>query len=294
LPRRPGRLSPATLFFAALSLVLAGVVVWLWRARPPAPAPPAAATPTAPRAKATPRPARPTAAPRHATPPAGAPGPPRIAILIDDLGNDRAAAARIASWPWPVAGAVLPGLPGSTPTARAFEDSGKEVLLHLPMEPEGYPGVRPGPGVVLRAQSDDEIAATLEHDLATVPGASGINNHMGSAATADPRVMRAVAAVLSRRGLFFVDSRTTTSTVARDAAEKAGVPSTSRRVFLDDVQTPAAVSRSFDELVRRAKEEGEALAIGHPHPVTMEVLERELRDLPAKGVRLVRVRDLVR
>jgi len=214
--------------------------------------------------------------------------------VIDDLGNDRAAAARIASWPWPVAGAVLPGLPGSTPTARVLEDSGKEVLLHLPMEPQGYPGVRPGPGVVLRAQSDGEIAATLERDLATVPGASGINNHMGSAATADPRVMRAVAAVLSRRGLFFVDSRTTTSTVARDAAEKAGVPSTSRRVFLDDVQTPDAVSRAFDELVRRAKEEGEALAIGHPHPVTMEVLERELRNLPEKGVRLVRVRDLVR
>jgi hypothetical protein len=296
LPRRPRRLSPATLFFAALSLVLAGVVVWLWRTRPPAPTAPAGATPTAPRAKATPRFPRPTppGAARRATPPAGAAGPPRIAILIDDLGNDRAAAARIASWPWPVAGAVLPGLPGSGPTARALEDSGKEVLLHLPMEPQGYPAVRPGPGVVLRAQSDDEIVATLERDLATVPGASGINNHMGSAATADPRVMRAVAAVLSRRGLFFVDSRTTTSTVARDAAERARVPSTSRRVFLDDTQTPEAVSRSFDELVRRAKEEGEALAIGHPHPVTMDVLERELRDLPGKGVRLVRVRDLVR
>ncbi|HEY7112194.1 MAG TPA: divergent polysaccharide deacetylase family protein [Thermoanaerobaculia bacterium] len=295
MPRRPRRLSPATLFFAALSLVLAGVVVWLWRTRVSAPSPPAptAATPTAPRGKATLRPARPTALARRS--PAAAPsGTPRIAILIDDLGNDRAAAARIAAWPWPVAGAVLPNLPGSAPTARALEDSGKEVLLHLPMEPQGYPGVRPGPGVVLRAQSDGEIAATLERDLATVPGASGINNHMGSAATADPRVMRAVATVLSRRGLFFVDSRTTTSTVARDEAEKARVPSTSRRVFLDDTATTEAVSRAFDELVRRAKEEGEALAIGHPHPATLDVLERELRNLPAKGVRLVRVRDLVR
>ena len=294
MPRRPRRLSPATLFFAALSLVLAGVVLWLWRTRVPSPPAPAAATPTAPRARGTARPAHPTAAPRRSAPATSPSGTPRIAILIDDLGNDRAAAARIASWPWPVAGAVLPNLPGSAATARELEDSGKEVLLHLPMEPQGYPGVRPGPGVVLRGQSDGEIVATLERDLATVPGASGINNHMGSAATADPRVMRAVATVLARRGLFFVDSRTTTSTVARDEAERARVPSTSRRVFLDDTPTTDAVSRSFDELVRRAKEEGEALAIGHPHPATLDVLERELRDLPGKGVRLVRVRELVR
>lgn len=172
--------------------------------------------------------------------------------------------------------------------------SGKEVLLHLPMEPEGYPAVRPGPGVVLRSQSEEQIAATLERDLATVPGASGINNHMGSAATADPRVMRAVAAVLARRGLFFVDSRTTVSTVARDAAESARVPATSRRVFLDDVATPEAVRRSFEDLVRRAETEGEALAIGHPHPATLEVLEQELPRLSARGVTLVRVRELVR
>ncbi len=162
------------------------------------------------------------------------------------------------------------------------------------MEPEGYPAVRPGPGVVLRSQSELEIADTLERDLATVPGATGINNHMGSAATADPRVMRAVVAVLARHGLFFVDSRTTGSTVARDAAEAAQVPSASRRVFLDDVATEEAVGRSFDELVRRAKEEGSALAIGHPHPATLAVLERELPRLGERGVRLVRVRDVAR
>jgi len=106
--------------------------------------------------------------------------------------------------------------------------------------------------------------------------------------------MGAVAAVLARRGLFFVDSRTTGSTVARDAAEAAGVPSASRRVFLDDVATDEAVGRSLDELVRRAREEGEALAIGHPHPVTLGVLERELPRLEKRGVRLVRVGELVR
>jgi hypothetical protein len=201
---------------------------------------------------------------------------------------------RIASWSFPVAGAVLPDLPGSAGAADALLASGKEVLLHLPMEPYGYPAVRPGPGLVLRSQSEGQIVETLEQDLASVPGATGVNNHMGSAATADPRVMRAVAAVLARRGLFFVDSRTTLSTVARDAAQAAGVPSVSRRVFLDDVATTDAVGRSFEELLRRARDEGEALAIGHPHPATLEVLERELPRLKEKGVRLVRVRDLVR
>ena len=214
--------------------------------------------------------------------------------MIDDLGNDRAAAARIARWPYPVAGAVLPALPGSAATAREFLESGKEVLLHLPMEPVGFPGVRPGPGVVLRSQSEEEIASTLERDLATVPGATGINNHMGSAATADPRVMRAVATVLARRGLFLLDSRTTRSTVARDAAIAARVPAASRRVFLDDVATEGAVERSFAELLRHARAEGESLAIGHPHPATLAVLERELPRLNGEGVKLVRVKDLVR
>jgi polysaccharide deacetylase 2 family uncharacterized protein YibQ len=230
-------------------------------------------------------------APRKTPPPAAR---PRIAILIDDLGNDRAAVRRIAAWPYPVAGAVLPGLPGSAATAEALRESGKEVLLHLPMEPEGYPAVRPGPGVVLRSQDDAEIVGTLERDLATVPGATGINNHMGSAATADPRVMKAVASVLARRGLFFVDSRTTTSTVAYDAALEAKVPSTSRRVFLDAVSTREAVGRAFEELIRKAREEGEALAIGHPHAATLDVLERELPTLASRGVKLVRVKELVR
>ena len=213
--------------------------------------------------------------------------------MIDDLGNDRPAVLRIASWPYAVAGAVLPELPGSAAAARALSESGKEVLLHLPMEPEGYPAVRPGPGVVLRSQSEEEIVRTLEQDLATVPGATGINNHMGSAATSDPRVMRVVAAVLARRRLFFVDSRTTGSTVARDAAEAARVPSASRRVFLDDTATAESVERSFEQLVLRAREEGSAIAIGHPHPATLAVLERELPRLEEKGVRLVRIRDLV-
>jgi len=147
---------------------------------------------------------------------------------------------------------------------------------------------------VLRAQSDAEIAAILDSDLDSVPGAVGVNNHMGSAATADPRVMHAVARVLSRRGLFFVDSRTTDATVAERTAEEESVPSARRRVFLDDVATEAAVRAQLDEAVAKAKAEGSAIAIGHPYPATLEVLEKELPNLADRGVRLVKVGELVR
>jgi uncharacterized protein len=217
-----------------------------------------------------------------------------VAIVIDDLGNDAVAVERIAAWPFPVAGAVLPALSGSAKAARDLESSGKEVLLHLPMEPEGYPSVRPGPGVLLRSQDDSEIARTLERDLDSVPGAVGVNNHMGSAATADPRIMRAVARVLARRGLFFVDSRTTTATVGEQIAREEGVPSVSRRVFLDDVATEDAVQKSMAGLVARARADGFAVAIGHPHPATLQVLEHELPRLQQEGVTLVRVGELVR
>ncbi len=298
LKRRGRRVSAATIFFALLSIALAIILYVQTRSSPPTPASPTPAPKTA-------RPA-PTARRRTATPPprsertpgaakaSPAAGTGLAAIVIDDLGNELAPAERIAGWKEPVAGAVLPGVAHSAASARALTRGGKEVLLHLPMEPEGYPKVRPGPGVILRAQSDEEIVRILDDDLATVPGAVGVNNHMGSVATADPRVMRIVARVLAARGLYFLDSRTTDATVAERAAEEASVPAVSRRVFLDDVETAPAIRKQLEELVLRAREEGSAVAIGHPYPVTLSVLEAEMPGLAARGVRLVRVGDLVR
>lgn len=213
--------------------------------------------------------------------------------MIDDLGNDREALERIAAWRFDVAGAVLPGLPDSASAARQLARSGKEVLLHLPMEPDGYPNVKPGPGVVLRSDSDERIAEIVAEDLESVPGAVGVNNHMGSAATADARVMRAVVRVLADRGLFLLDSRTTEASVARRMADEISLPAVSRRVFLDSVPTSAAIDRSFRELLARARKDGSAIAIGHPYPETMAMLERELPTLEDKGVELVSVRTLL-
>jgi polysaccharide deacetylase 2 family uncharacterized protein YibQ len=294
LSHRRRRPSAATVFFALLSLAL-GIALYLKSRPSPPPAPPVPVP-------VTPSP-RPLVAPSPRRPPAPSPRPsiapsattePRIAILIDDLGNDRAALERLAAWAEPVAGAVLPQLTGSAAAAEELARSGKEVLLHLPMEPRGFPGVRPGPGVVLVSQSDAEIRRTIADDLASVPRAAGVNNHMGSLATADRRVMGVVASELARRRLFFVDSRTTDATVAAEAAAAVGVPCVSRRVFLDDIQTEVAVTRSLEQLVAKARAEGFALAIGHPHPATLAVLERELPHVGRRGVRLVPVSELAR
>ena len=296
------RVSPATVFFAALSLIL-GILLYV-KTRP------------AGRPSAAPREERPRAEPKRGEAGGGrreagsatrgtsrVPSPEsrlqapalraRLAVLVDDLGNDETAVERIAGWSFPMSVAVLPALPGSARAARELESAGKEVLLHLPMEPKGYPAVRPGPGVVLTSQSDEEISRVLETDLSTVPGAVGVNNHMGSVATADPRVMKSVAGVLSRRGLFFVDSRTTDATVAREAAEAAGVPAASRRVFLDDSPEENSIRRQLAEAVSRARTEGSAIAIGHPHPTTLAVLEHEMPKLGTE-VKLVRVGELVK
>lgn len=285
----PRRISPATAFFALLALAL-GIALYL-KTRPAPPVEPPERRPP----------------PRHAVrkTPIALPAPPaapeptaarrmaQIAIVIDDLGNDRDALERIAGWPYPVAGAVLPGLPGSVDSARRLSSSGKEVLLHLPMEPDGYPDVRPGPGVILRSDTDERITQILTDDLASVPGAVGVNNHMGSAATADTRVMRAVVRVLAQRGLFLLDSRTTEATVARRVADEASLPAVSRRVFLDAVTNERAIERAYRDLIARAKQDGSALAIGHPHPATLDLLERELPRLADQRVKLVRVSALI-
>jgi hypothetical protein len=296
LKRRERRVSGATIFFALLSIALAIILYVQSRPSPPTP-PRVTPSPKAERPAPTARRRSSTPAPRPVRTPAAAkaaPGSALAALVIDDLGNELAPAERIAGWKQPVAGAVLPGVAFSAAAARALARAGKEVLLHLPMEPAGYPKVRPGPGVILRAQSDEEIVRILDADLASVPGAVGVNNHMGSVATADARVMRIVASVLAARGLFFLDSRTTEATVAERSAEEASVPAISRRVFLDDVETAPAIRKQLAELVRRARAEGSAVAIGHPYPVTLAVLEEEMPGLEAQGVRLVTVGELVK
>jgi uncharacterized protein len=217
---------------------------------------------------------------------------PRLAIIIDDLGSDLAPAEKILSLPYPLTLSILPGKEHSVEIAEEAFRRGDQVILHLPMEAEGN-AVKPEAVELRVGMSAEEVDSVVSDMLASVPYAIGVNNHEGSRATADPQLMAEVMSVLRARNLFFVDSRTTAATVAFDAASQAGVPAASRKVFLDDVEAREAVLGQLDLAARDATRDGSAIAIGHPHPVTLAALAEGLPKLQAQGIRLVFVSSLV-
>ena len=217
---------------------------------------------------------------------------PRIALIIDDLGYEIPAAERLLAMPFPLTLAVLPHLEHSSEVAAKARARGFEVLLHLPMESEK--AETPSEPIELRAgMNAGETSRLLDAMLATVPGAAGVNNHQGSRATADPALMRSLVAALAARHLFLVDSLTGPASVAYETARAAGLPATYRTEFLDDDQDPAAIARQLEHAERRAREQGWAVAIGHPYRVTLDVLADELPDLEARGIRLVYVSEVL-
>ncbi len=214
--------------------------------------------------------------PRRTPPPQTGRTVPRLAIVLDDGGYSMAPVEAIAALPTAVAVAVLPNAPFAAELTRALHAEGREVLLHLPMEPRPGNGPGPGPDAVMVGQSPARVAELLGRALTVVAGARGVNNHMGSRATADPATMRAVMEALRGSGLYFLDSRTTPDTVAERAAREAGVPALHRDVFLDVVADPVAIRRALARAVSRARADGSAVAIGHVHPLTLEILRSEL------------------
>ena len=260
--------------------------------------------PTAPKPTAEPTPTRmsqpevgsPTAAavPPPASTPPRAPGPPRLAIVLDDGGNSLEPLTELARLPRAVAVAVLPNTPLATEFARGAAAQGREVLLHAPMDKlASSSGPGPGYDAIGTGLGDREIEARLGRALLIVPEARGVNNHMGSEATADRRVMTVVMRVLAGRGLYFLDSRTTPATVAEEVAREHGVPALRRDVFLDNSDAPAAIRAALGEAVTRAAAQGDAVAIGHVHPTTLAVLASEL-PRALGSVRLVPPSDLLR
>jgi hypothetical protein len=191
----------------------------------------------------------------------------------------------------PLSYAVLPYEEKTAAVAAELRRRGAEILLHLPMQ--GQNGADPGPGALSTAMGDDELAAATRAALAAVPGAAGVNNHMGSVFTADERSMRAVLGVVAAQGLFFVDSRTSAASVAYRLAAALDVPAAERQVFLDPDPRPAAIRHQFARLLNLARERGSAVAIGHPHPPTLDVLREELPRARALGYELVPVSYLL-
>ena len=217
---------------------------------------------------------------------------PKVAIIIDDLGYDRIIAEKFLSLDAPLTFSVLPYSPFQKKIARAAHDKGYDTMLHLPMEPFEYPDIDPGLGALLTDMSPDELLNQLNQNLDTVPFIKGVNNHMGSKMTTISPQIYQIFSVLKKRGLFFIDSRSTHKTLCRPSARLFQIPFGERDVFLDHDQEAEAIQRQIHRLVEIANRDGQAIGIAHPYSVTYEVLRQQLPDLK-KQVHLVPASDVV-
>lgn len=252
---------------------------------------------TAPVTRSTPRP---TPKPAYEVPTKTSPPPkplrllpqrpsdksPVVAIVIDDIGYDRKIAYRFLALDVPITFSVLPFGSFNREIIRRAKNKGTELMLHLPMEPNEFPDVKPGPGALLSDMPPDILIQSLNIDIDLVPGIKGVNNHMGSRISSSPEQMRQIFSILKKRGLFYIDSRTTAETTASASANLLQLPFAERDIFLDHVDDPAFIRRQFKALIRRARKQGYAVGIGHPHENTIKVMTEVLPDLQ-KQVRLV-------
>lgn len=217
---------------------------------------------------------------------------PKVAIVIDDLGQDIRQLWRVLEIDAPVTVAVLPFLPHSRKVAEEATSMGKEVILHLPMEPKD-PSNNPGRGALFTSMTDEEIEAQLKKDLEAIPYIRGVNNHMGSRFTEDEGRMRVVLEVIKERGLYFLDSKTTPHSTISRLARGIGVRAIDRQVFLDNEQDSEYIKGQVERLITVAKAQGHAVAIGHPHPSTLSALKEMVPLLKEAGVEVVPLSSLV-
>jgi polysaccharide deacetylase 2 family uncharacterized protein YibQ len=213
--------------------------------------------------------------------------PLRMAIVIDDLGGSEEVVQRLLDLKEDFTFSILPHLEKSAKIATLLHDRQKEVLLHLPMEPQG--NEYPGKGAITMNMTPDRIQRTIEQDLQTVPHAVGVNNHMGSRLTANPEKMQTVLHTLRRHNLFFLDSRTTSRTVAYKTAQQLGLKSAERKVFLDVVPQYDFVQNQLRELASLAEQGEPAIAIGHPKEVTLRALKAMLPEFRDRDIQIVRL-----
>jgi polysaccharide deacetylase 2 family uncharacterized protein YibQ len=253
------------------------------------------ALPVAPSASSTDTPA-PTQTsaripPEQTSPLPGSSAQHRLAIIIDDCGQWPRIERALIALPIALTMSVMPKERYTQTIAQEASAAGKGVMLHLPMEPLSE--VDPGPGKITTQMSDAEIVAQVKDDLADVPLAKGVNNHEGSKASADPRVMRDVVAVLAPAGLYFIDSRTSADSVGAQIAQQNGLPTASRDVFLDNQDSVAAVEERLRAAAALALKNGSAIAIGHPRTATLEAIQALASELQSQGITFTLASDLV-
>jgi len=211
---------------------------------------------------------------------------PAIVLIIDDLGNNQQASLRTVQLHGEVTCGILPHTPYAGRIAKLAADSGKEVIVHVPMS--SIHGVNTGPGGLHEEQTEQNFVQVLTDNLGAVPFARGINNHMGSALTQNDGMMQLMMSVIAESGLYFIDSRTSAKTVAATMAGRHNIKHLSRDIFLDNTPTVEHIHGQFQRLLRVARKHGVAVGIGHPHMATLDYLESVLPTLEAlENVRLI-------
>nr|WP_139273617.1 divergent polysaccharide deacetylase family protein [Yersinia ruckeri] len=202
----------------------------------------------------------------------------KLSIVIDDFGYRPQNENQILQMPLPISVAILPYAPHAKEMAIKAHSQGREVLIHLPMAPLSRQPLERD--TLQPSMSSEEIQRIIRQAVSNVPYAVGMNNHMGSAMTSSLPGMQKVMQALEHYSLYFLDSVTIGNTQASKAAEGTGVKVIKRKVFLDDVQNDVAIRQQFNRAIQLARKNGSAIAIGHPHPSTIRVLQQMLRQLP--------------
>jgi len=213
---------------------------------------------------------------------------PRVAIIIDDMGSSKRRARELINLEAPITLSFFPLSRNSRKLAQEASEKGKEVILHMPMEPHGFPEINPGKGALLMSMAEGELHRQIHENLEAIPFIKGVNNHMGSRFMEDDQRVSILIKELRGRNLFFLDSRTTPKTVGYRIAKKMDIKTGQRDVFLDNNSyDEAEIKKNILALAKIAKTEGKAIGIGHPHPATIKSLREMIPKLKKRGVEIV-------
>ncbi|MFP4686659.1 MAG: divergent polysaccharide deacetylase family protein [bacterium] len=217
----------------------------------------------------------------------------RVAIVIDDLGWVTTTAPVFEQPDAQLTMGLMPGRPRSEELYRRWQDR-YEFILHMPMEPLGYPQDDPGEYALFTDMSREQIRETIKKFLDKYPRIVGMNNHMGSAFTADRQGMDAVMELLAERGLFYLDSNTNSRSVAGEMARRHGVPFLKNQVFLDRETGPRYIDEQLKRLIELARRDGEAIGIGHIQAEnTARVLAHRIPQYQQRGIEFVSLSEIV-
>lgn len=218
---------------------------------------------------------------------------PMVAIVIDDLGGEDRISQELLHWNLPITFSILPFKPHAKSLATEANRRGKEVILHLPMEPHGYPKIKPGEGALLYEMDEERLLRQLSKDIEAVPYIKGVSNHMGSRLMEDPEKMRIVFSELKRRGLFFLDNRTTPQTIGLKTAKSLGLRAMERTLFIDNSSNEEDIKKNLERLIQFSLSKGKAIGIGHPHSSTLKSLKEMIPKMKEKGIDIVPLSSLV-